>query len=674
MYRLLYKMKLQLKLAYRRTWMKPSITVHALFLILLAIRLSELQEKIDKGEAKPGTRTIYYSEDSLYPLVGLNVLMFSVAVSVWVYTLPFTEKMGGLGQLLMSIGQTKTLSTLSSILLSSSFLLLYNICLIVMGCEVRLLNLLPAVFTTTLGIHIIYLLSKSSLAFKITVSMSLFSLFGYYITFLSPNTLAQVGTLPFCSLLSLYALGPRVAYDWESNAYFFIAGIAGNIVQVVVIWLLNKRDCYTVRRVNAKCDESIVASCNDEPLIRETADQDSIQVNSLTKKFGPKAVLSSISTKINLRSTTCLLGKAESGKSTLLKCILGFERPSEGDISIPVQARIGFLPQTIAFCDSLSVEEHLDWAWNNYARVDPNFKKTDKEFQEKLAKLNFLMQSGLWKQKVYNSNSKTHEYTEASKKLVSLAMILLTEPDMLILDDLTSSLGLLHRSKILNNLYLHLNTLKSGLIYSSSIPVESSVPSRLIYLDQESILIDRESNELERDKVVVKIGGVHGRSDKLQTYEIEGKFWTGHGSEASCEINLKYESDFVEFIRLLQKLENELGYQVDTVRLSLEDVIHTIEQESSSKNQTTQDMESKNNLNTIDTDSWMKLFELKPKTRKWLQFKVVFTICKPCLTSRFLTNRKIDKTDSLSLPLFYSMASPRYHLQNARKGPNNFSI
>jgi Cu-processing system ATP-binding protein len=91
-----------------------------------------------------------------------------------------------------------------------------------------------------------------------------------------------------------------------------------------------------------------------------------IRIEHLSKSFDGLTVLDDISLTINRGSVTAILGPNASGKSTLIKCILGLVNPDAGRILIDDEAvigewryrsRIGYMPQISSFPDNLSVDE-----------------------------------------------------------------------------------------------------------------------------------------------------------------------------------------------------------------------------------------------------------------------------------------------------------------------------
>lgn len=91
-----------------------------------------------------------------------------------------------------------------------------------------------------------------------------------------------------------------------------------------------------------------------------------IWIKNLAKSFGGLRVLDNISLAVREGSITAVLGPNASGKTTLIKCILGLVSPDGGEIYVedePVsgqwryRSKIGYMPQIAKFPDNLTVDE-----------------------------------------------------------------------------------------------------------------------------------------------------------------------------------------------------------------------------------------------------------------------------------------------------------------------------
>lgn len=91
-----------------------------------------------------------------------------------------------------------------------------------------------------------------------------------------------------------------------------------------------------------------------------------IRIQHLYKSFGDLAVLNDVSLDIHPGSITAVLGPNASGKSTLIKCILGLVNPDRGRILVDdesiagrwhYRAKVGYMPQIARFPENLTVDE-----------------------------------------------------------------------------------------------------------------------------------------------------------------------------------------------------------------------------------------------------------------------------------------------------------------------------
>ncbi len=108
-----------------------------------------------------------------------------------------------------------------------------------------------------------------------------------------------------------------------------------------------------------------------KPLIAEQV----LLIRNLYKSFGNNHVLVDFNLEVNKGESVVVLGKSGSGKSVLIKCIIGLLKPDKGSIemfgeNIPdikneeldkIRARVGFLFQSNALYDSMTVRENLEF-------------------------------------------------------------------------------------------------------------------------------------------------------------------------------------------------------------------------------------------------------------------------------------------------------------------------
>jgi phospholipid/cholesterol/gamma-HCH transport system ATP-binding protein len=167
-----------------------------------------------------------------------------------------------------------------------------------------------------------------------------------------------------------------------------------------------------------------------------------IQVENLRKSFNGKEILSGVSSSFQKGKTNLIIGASGTGKSVLLKCIVGLVKPDEGrilydgrdftngnsDEITEVRREIGMLFQGAALFDSQTVEENVMFPLNMLT----NMKK-----DEKLDRVNFcLKRVGL-----ENSNKKMpSELSGGMKKRVGIARAIVNNSRYLFCDEPNSGL------------------------------------------------------------------------------------------------------------------------------------------------------------------------------------------------------------------------------------------
>ena len=186
-----------------------------------------------------------------------------------------------------------------------------------------------------------------------------------------------------------------------------------------------------------------------------------INLSKVCKTYGFDKVLNNIDLTVNKNDKVALIGSNGSGKSTILKLIVGIENINSGNISIRKGASIGYLSQIPiyedksvreyiydTFKDLLNLKEKLDnleknlssdiKVINKYTKVQEEFIRLGGyEFETKISKiLSAFNITG----EMLNRNFNT--LSGGEKTICSLIRLLLIEPDILLLDEPTNHLDI----------------------------------------------------------------------------------------------------------------------------------------------------------------------------------------------------------------------------------------
>jgi phospholipid/cholesterol/gamma-HCH transport system ATP-binding protein len=176
--------------------------------------------------------------------------------------------------------------------------------------------------------------------------------------------------------------------------------------------------------------------------MKNDATQNPIEVDALKKSFGAQRVLQGIDFQVAQAETLAVLGRSGTGKSVLLRLMIGLQQPDSGCVRIhgeeigslkpdqlyEVRKKMGFLFQQGALYDSLSVEENVAFPLNRHTKLK------DEERKQKVKEL--LTSVGMDR----NLNKMPSEISGGMRKRVGLARALALDPDILLFDEPTAGL------------------------------------------------------------------------------------------------------------------------------------------------------------------------------------------------------------------------------------------
>jgi phospholipid/cholesterol/gamma-HCH transport system ATP-binding protein len=171
--------------------------------------------------------------------------------------------------------------------------------------------------------------------------------------------------------------------------------------------------------------------------------QEVIRVSNLSISFGENHVLQSFSMKVNEGENVVVLGRSGSGKSVLIKCIIGLLRADEGSIRVlnqevnnlslreldKLRAQIGFLFQSNALYDSMTVRQNLEFPLRRHMRE----LSKDERLTMVTEALNDV---GL----EHTINQMPEALSGGMKKRIALARALMLKPKIILYDEPTTGL------------------------------------------------------------------------------------------------------------------------------------------------------------------------------------------------------------------------------------------
>lgn len=151
-----------------------------------------------------------------------------------------------------------------------------------------------------------------------------------------------------------------------------------------------------------------------------------ISVENLSKSFGGQVLFEDASFRLNSRERVGLVGRNGHGKSTLFRMLAGRESPDSGKIVIPKQYRIGHLEQHIEFTEPTVLAEGMR-----------GLPETESDHHWKVEKV--LAGLGFSDEDMHRP---PREFSGGYQVRLSLAKVLVSEPDLLLLDEPTNYLDI----------------------------------------------------------------------------------------------------------------------------------------------------------------------------------------------------------------------------------------
>ncbi|MDE7092121.1 MAG: ATP-binding cassette domain-containing protein, partial [Muribaculaceae bacterium] len=195
-----------------------------------------------------------------------------------------------------------------------------------------------------------------------------------------------------------------------------------------------------------------------------------ISINNLSVEFSAKSLFDNINYVINKKDKIALVGKNGAGKSTMLKIIAGLQQPTSGNVAVPRDITIGYLPQQMTLNDTMTVIEEVRSAFAHIDKLKERLDhyneelatRTDYEsasYQELIENMTSLTER-LAMEESENAeaeiektliglgftrkdfNRPTSEFSGGWRMRIELAKLLLRRPDVLLLDEPTNHLDI----------------------------------------------------------------------------------------------------------------------------------------------------------------------------------------------------------------------------------------
>jgi phospholipid/cholesterol/gamma-HCH transport system ATP-binding protein len=242
-----------------------------------------------------------------------------------------------------------------------------------------------------------------------------------------------------------------------------------------------------------------------------------IETVDLRKTFGKQKVLNGVSLQVKKGETLAVLGRSGTGKSVLLKLIIGLKKPDSGSIEVTgkeiteldedqlsnVRKKVGFLFQQAALYDSLTVEENVAFPLRRHTEMSRSERKN--RVRDLLADVG--MERALKKM--------PSEISGGMQKRVGLARALALDPEILLFDEPTTGLDPITSSEI-GDLIVELKRKRkmSAVVVTQDVQGAKAYSDRMVLLHEGNIVAEGGYDDLQgsEDKLVKQF--FHYGSDK----------------------------------------------------------------------------------------------------------------------------------------------------------------
>lgn len=211
-----------------------------------------------------------------------------------------------------------------------------------------------------------------------------------------------------------------------------------------------------------------------------------IRIENLQKQFGDTVVLNNFNLVMYKNENLVLMGKSGSGKSVMIKCMVGLMEPDNGKIEVlgqditkmnriemdELRAEIGFLFQGSALYDSMTVRENLEFPLRHHIKR-MNIKNTDDLVLEALENVGLAKTIDLMPE----------ELSGGMQRRIALARALILKPKIILYDEPTTGLDPITAKEIIQlmtNIQKKYKT--SSLIITHDVDCARVISDRMILL------------------------------------------------------------------------------------------------------------------------------------------------------------------------------------------------
>lgn len=239
--------------------------------------------------------------------------------------------------------------------------------------------------------------------------------------------------------------------------------------------------------------------------LQKDASTAAVDVENVHKSFGIHKVLNGLTLHVNRGETLAVLGRSGTGKSVLLRLIIGLTAPDSGSVRIhdqdiaglpldrlgEIRKKMGFLFQHAALYDSLTVAGNISFPLEHHRKDLSKPERADR-VRQLLAEVG--MESAPEKM--------PSDISGGMQKRVGLARALALDPEILLLDEPTAGLDPIGSAEI-DDLILKLQHERqmASIVVTHDLHSARTIANKLALLDKGNVVIEGRFEELQQSDI-----------------------------------------------------------------------------------------------------------------------------------------------------------------------------
>ncbi|MDP9076697.1 MAG: ATP-binding cassette domain-containing protein [Bacteroidota bacterium] len=229
-----------------------------------------------------------------------------------------------------------------------------------------------------------------------------------------------------------------------------------------------------------------------------------IAIKGLKKSFGEKHVLKNINLEVHRSENVVILGRSGTGKSVTIQCIVGMLKPDGGTVKVfgddvaemdekelkALRIKIGFLFQSGALYDSMSVRENLEFPLTRVLKIKDQ-AEIDKRVEEALESVGLLEAI----------DKMPSDLSGGMRKRAGLARTIIVEPEIILYDEPTTGLDPI-TSREISDLILSIQKKQktTSIIITHDMECARIASDRVVIMDDGEYIAEGTFDQLHKSK------------------------------------------------------------------------------------------------------------------------------------------------------------------------------